>query len=208
MMTTLFPSLIFLLLLNNLLLLGAPRLPWLIRLIAFQGLLLAGMLACLGHLWLALGVFGIKSLLLPYLLNHTRTHLRSQEELKPRLHVGIEILAGMGGLIFAFWLESQLVILPGLFPDLLLPTAMTTLFCGLILVVGRTTALSQVMGYLVAENGIFLTGMPLMTADGAWFEMALLLDVFVAVFVMGIAIHHIGETFESIDVGRFRSLRD
>ena len=47
-----------------------------------------------------------------------------------------------------------------------------------------------------------------MTAGAVWFELALLLDIFVAVFVMGIAINHIGETFESIDVGRFRSLRD
>lgn len=114
----------------------------------------------------------------------------------------------MSGLVFSFWLEARLSILPGLFPPLLLPTALTTLFCGLILVVGRTTALSQVIGYLVAENGIFLLGVPLMTAGAVWFELALLLDIFVAVFVMGIAINHIGETFESIDVGRFRSLRD
>ena len=46
-------------------------------------------------------------------------------------------------------------------------------------------------------------------AEGAvWFELTILLDVFVAVFVMGIAINHINKTFESIDVGRFCSLRD
>ena len=69
------------------------------------------------------------------------------------------------------------------------------------------TALSQVMGYLVAENGIFLLGIPLMTAGAVWFELTLLLDIFVAVFVMGIAINHISHTFESIDVG-FHDLRD
>ena len=62
-------------------------------------------------------------------------------------------------------------------------------------------------GYLVAENGIFLLGIPLMTAGAVWFELTLLLDIFVAVFVMGIAINHISYTFESIDVG-FHDLRD
>ena len=79
---------------------------------------------------------------------------------------------------------------------------------GLILIVGRIKAITQVIGYLVAENGIFLLGVPLMTAGTAWFELALLLDVFVAVFVMGIAINHISDSFASIDVARFRSLRD
>ena len=79
---------------------------------------------------------------------------------------------------------------------------------GLVLVVGRVTALSQVMGYLVAENGIFLLGIPLMSAGAIWFELTLLLDIFVAVFVMGIAINHINDTFESIDVNRFHNLRD
>ena len=58
-----------------------------------------------------------------------------------------------------------------------------------------------------AENGIFLLGIPLMTAGAVWFELTLLLDIFVAVFVMGIAINHISHTFESIDVG-FHDLRD
>ena len=47
-----------------------------------------------------------------------------------------------------------------------------------------------------------------MTEEAVWFELTILLDVFVAVFVMGIAINHISKTFESIDVGRFCSLRD
>jgi hydrogenase-4 component E len=50
---------------------------------------------------------------------------------------------------------------------------------------------------------------PLISAVGGfWFEMLILLDVLVAVFVMGIAINHINSAFESTDVGRFCALRD
>ncbi|MBQ4567315.1 MAG: hydrogenase-4 component E [Desulfovibrio sp.] len=207
-MNTLFATLIFLILVNNILLLAAFRLPSLIRLIAFQGICLAALLFCEQHLLLACAVLLIKGLLLPGLLLRTIKRLPINTDLRPRLHQGLGIVAGMTGLIFALWLETRLAIQPGLFPPLLLPAGLTTLFCGLILVVGRSTALAQVMGYLVAENGIFVLGIPLMSANTVWFELALLLDIFVAVFVMGIAINHIVETFESIDVDGFRSLRD
>ncbi|MDO5483274.1 MAG: hydrogenase-4 component E [Desulfovibrionaceae bacterium] len=206
-MDTLFATLIFLILVNDILLLAAFRLPNLIRLVAFQGFCLSGLLFCAEHMLLACAVLLIKGLILPGLLLRTRRHLPISAE-KPRLHQGLGILAGMAGLILSLWLETRLQILPGLFPPLLLATGLTTLFCGLVLVVGRSTALAQVMGYLVAENGIFVLGIPLMTANTVWFELALLLDIFVAVFVMGIAINHIVETFESIDVDGFRSLRD
>ncbi len=207
-LTSLFSTILFLLLLNNLLLLGAPGIAPLIRLTAFQGILLALLLLGMEHALLAGAVFGIKGALLPGLLERTRRRLAPTDEPRPRLHLGAAVFTGMLGLVFSLWLETRLPILPDLFPPLLLPTALTTLFCGLILVVGRATAISQVIGYLVAENGIFLLGAPLMAAGAIWFELALLLDIFVAVFVMGNAIGHIGETFDSIDTGRFRSLRD
>ena len=194
--------------LNNLLMLGSTRIMWLIRFTAFQGILLAGMLLTMEHALLAAAVLLIKGALLPGLLWRTRNRLHSHHRMRPRMHVAVGVLAGMGGLVLSLWLEARLLTLPALFPPLLLPTALTTLFCGLILVVGRTTALAQVIGYLVAENGIFLLGVPLMTGGTVWFELALLLDVFVAVFVMGIAINHISDSFASIDVARFRSLRD
>ena len=149
----------------------------------------------------------IKGGLLPWLLHRTRRQIGADPHIKPRLGFGLAVLTGLACLVFSLWLEGRLPMTPGLFPPLLLPAGLTTLFCGLLLVVGRATALSQVMGYLVAENGIFLLGIPLMTAGAVWFELTLLLDIFVAVFVMGIAINHISHTFESIDVG-FHDLRD
>ena len=207
-MTSFLQLLLLVLTLNNLALLGVDRLRSLIRLITLQGVLLAGVLLALDHILLAPAVLVIKGGILPYLLNRTRRRIGAEPHLRPRFGYGWAVLAGMGGLLFSFWLEGRLPMPPGLFPPLLLPAALTTLFCGLVLVVGRVTALSQVMGDLVAENGIFLLGIPLMSAGAIWFELTLLLDIFVAVFVMGIAINHINDTFESIDVNRFHNLRD
>ena len=171
------------------------------------GALLGGLLLIHDHALLAVAVLLIKGGLLPWLLHRTRRQIGADPHIKPRLGFGLAVLTGLACLVFSLWLEGRLPMTPGLFPPLLLPAGLTTLFCGLLLVVGRATALSQVMGYLVAENGIFLLGIPLMTAGAVWFELTLLLDIFVAVFVMGIAINHISHTFESIDVG-FHDLRD
>jgi len=119
------------------------------------------------------------------------------------------MLAGILALIFSLWLEARLPVAPGLFPFLLFPAAFSTIFAGFVLIVGRRKALTQVIGYLAAENGIFLLSLPLMSAAGGfWFEMIILLDVLVAVFVMGIAINHISNAFDSLDVGRFCALKD
>jgi hydrogenase-4 component E len=188
--------------------LGTPRVAAMTALSAVQGLLLSALLLIFGHGMLAAAVLLIKGLLLPGLLRRTLKRLPAQALVCPRKVVPLDVLAGMAGLAFSFWLDGRLVMAHGLFPPLLLPLGLSTLFCGLILIVGRIKAITQVIGYLAAENGIFLLGMPLMTAGTAWFELALLLDVFVAVFVMGIAINHISDSFASIDVARFRSLRD
>ena len=216
-MTALFQFALVLLLLNNCTLLAVDRLRSLVCLTAFQGVLLAAVLAFMSrptgsdwtHILLLVGaVLAIKAVGFPWLLRRTLRRITADTQLTPYLSYSLSVVAGMAGLIFSLWLETRLPMAPGLFPPLLLPAALTTLFTGLLLVVGRMKALTQVIGYLVAENGIFLLGIPLMMEGSVWFELSLLLDIFVAVFVMGIAINHINATFESIDVGRFCSLKD
>ena len=216
-MTTVFQFCVILLLLNNFALLAVSRLALLIRLAAFQGLVLALVLTLMPRsdagslvhvLLLAGAVVCIKAVGFPWLLRRTLRRVAADAFLASHLGFSLSVAAGMAGLLFSLWLETRLPVTLELFPPLLFPAALTTLFTGLILVVARMKALTQVIGYLVAENGIFLLGMPLMMEGSTWFELSLLLDVFVAVFVMGIAINHINATFESIDVGRFCSLRD
>lgn len=62
--------------------------------------------------------------------------------------------------------------------------------------VTRTRAVTQVLGYMVIENGIFLFALSLLDAMPALIEMGILLDIFVAVFVMAIILNHINEEFE------------
>ena len=215
-MHVLFQAAVILLLLNNFGLLAARGMGMLIRLIAAQGVLLGVLLFSLPvHTDLAiclafsLAVPAVKGLLFPLLLHRTTQKVIDEHRLVPYLGYNLSILAGIAALAFSFKLEALLPLTPGFFPFLLFPAAFTTIIAGCILVVGRMKALTQIIGYLIAENGIFLLGLPLMATDGGlWFELLILLDVLVAVFVMGIAINHTSSTFESLNVGRFCALRD
>jgi len=79
---------------------------------------------------------------------------------------------------------------------------------GFFLIMSRRIAISQVLGYLVLENGVFVFGMALVPEQPYLVELGILLDIFVGVFVMGIIIFHINREFDHIDVHRLADLKD
>jgi hydrogenase-4 component E len=89
----------------------------------------------------------------------------------------------------------------------MLAVAISLFLIGFFTMINRRKALSQVLGLLSLENGVFLAtisltyGVPLMVEIGIFF------DVLVGVMVLGILIFRIRETFESMDVSRLRRLR-
>jgi hydrogenase-4 component E len=88
------------------------------------------------------------------------------------------------------------------------PVALFTSLVGLFVIISRRKALTQVLGYLVLENGIYTFGVGLVQNTPMLVELGVLLDVFVAVFVMGIAIFHINRQFDHIDTDRMVLLKD
>jgi len=81
-------------------------------------------------------------------------------------------------------------------------------FTGLVLMLTRRLAISQIVGFLVIENGIYVfaltqtRGMPLIV------EMGIMLDVLVGVMVSGLLLFKIQKSFEHIDVGQLTELKD
>jgi hydrogenase-4 component E len=75
-------------------------------------------------------------------------------------------------------------------------------------VVTRRKAITQVIGYLAMENGIYAFGLATAVRAPLLVELGVLLDIFAAVFVMGIAILHIRREFDHIDTDRLTMLRE
>jgi hydrogenase-4 component E len=105
------------------------------------------------------------------------------------------------------WFSSRLAIPEATAGKGVIAAAFFTIMTGLFLIITRKKALTQVLGYLVLENGIFVFGASLAQKQPLIVELGILLDVFVAVFVMGIAMFHINREFDHIDTDQLTTLR-
>jgi len=79
---------------------------------------------------------------------------------------------------------------------------------GIFIIIFRKKLITHVAGFLVLENGIFLFGTAVASELPIMIEIGVLLDVFVVVFLMGIALNRISSTFEGFDVTILRRLKD
>ena len=96
----------------------------------------------------------------------------------------------------------------GAHSSVLVAVALFSILVGLFLIVARKKAISQVLGFLVMENGIYTFGVALVRESPLLVELGVMLDVFVAVFVMGIAMFHISREFDHIDTHELTTLKD
>lgn len=208
-------GLIVLMVLTGFLLLGSSRLAESIRMVALQGLVL-GFLPLLiqvrgisVHLVLiGVGSMVLKGWVFPRLLLKAVRDAHIRREVQPFVGFTLSLLWGIMILWMSFWLSSRLP-LPGKVPStLVIPGALFMTLTGFFLIVSRRIAISQVLGYLVLENGVFIFGMALAQEQPWLVELGVLLDVFVAVFVMGIMIFHINREFDHIDSHRLADLKD
>jgi hydrogenase-4 component E len=208
-------AILVLLVLTSFWLLGSSRLQTCIQAVAFQGLLLG--LIPLFTKWPDIGVrlalvaaasTAIKAVVLPALLRHAIREANVRNEVEPLVGFTTSMLLGIGLWGLAMHLAGRLPPMLPSDPTLLVPTAIFTVMCGMLLLVSRNTAIMQVIGYLALENGIYAFGWAYAVEDPLVVEMGVLLDVFVAVFVMGITIYHLNREFDSIETDELAALKD
>ena len=200
----------------DLVLLASSRLRGAIRTVALQGALLSLVpvaLATEAHatvhvVALAAGALVLKAILIPALMLWAIREATIRREIEPIVGFVPSMLLGAAGVVLAFVLGGRL---PLPFPErhpLLVPTALATAWTGLLLGITRRKAVTQVLGFLVLENGVFVFGTLLADFMPVMVEAGVLLDLFAAVFVMGIVMFHINREFSSLDTARLSRLRD
>jgi hydrogenase-4 component E len=194
------------------------RLAGCIRASALQGAALAMLPVVLwgqsgdARIWhvlvMAAGAFIVKAVVIPLLLFRAVRQTDVHREVEPfiSLHASVLLAAALVGA--SFWLASRLALPQPAPTELLLPVAFATLLVGFLVLITRRKAVTQVVGYLMLENGIFIFGQLLVEEIPFAVELGILLDLLVGVFVMGIAINHISREFEHIDTELLSTLKD
>jgi hydrogenase-4 component E len=153
------------------------------------------------------GALALKAVLIPWLLRRAMRASKVRREVEPFVstHTSVLIAVTLVGIAFA--------LPPVLGPpsrgtsSLYLPTAFSALLLGFLVLASKRTAIMQVVGYLVVENGAFVFGQSVAAQLPFVVELGVLLDLLVGVFVMGIVIHSIGREFDHIDVEKLNLLK-
>jgi hydrogenase-4 component E len=198
----------------NLVALGSSRVPSIITAVAFQGIALGVMpFFAEEHVGLlvgavALGTVVVKGFVIPALLRRAMRTAHVDREVQPSIGFVASLLLGAGGTIGAVAFARVLPLLPEHAGSLLVPGAGAAVLSGFILLIGRSKAISQVCGYLILENGIYLFGLLLIQATPMLVEAGILLDITVGIFVIGIIVDRIQRAFDSLDTRKLTVLRE
>jgi hydrogenase-4 component E len=212
-MNSLADQLLVLCLLLNFAVIGTSRLAFSVRAVALQGVIL-GVLPALIHpfswhlVLIVVSIILAKGALIPILIMRAIRKAEIQREFEPFIGYIPSLVLGALFTSLAFIFAARLPLAPEHEGLLFVPASIATLMCGFLVLMGRRKAISQVIGYLLMENGIFVFGLLLADAMPVMVEAGALLDLLVGVFVMGIVINHISREFSTLDTSRLSALRE
>ncbi|HOG94581.1 MAG TPA: hydrogenase [Opitutaceae bacterium] len=198
----------------NLIALASSRLPALITAMAVQGMALGAMPLLLEHHfdWMvslvAVCTIAGKGFVIPYLLRRAMRAANIERDMEPTIGYVPSLLLGAGGTIAVVAMARALPLLPEHAGSLMVPGALASVLTGFVLLIGRTKAISQVCGYLILENGIYLFGLLLIHVTPLFVEAGILLDLTVGVFVIGIIVDRIQRAFDTLDTRKLTTLHE
>jgi hydrogenase-4 component E len=206
--------LIALIILSNFTLVATSRVNKSIQIAAVQGVLLGLIPLAMGlgrhaHiLVMVVAAIAVKGWFIPFMLRRALHQVHINREVDPYIGYTVSLMLCALGTGLSLVLGHMLPLKAGTKVLLLVPASLATLFTGFLVLVSRRKALTQVVGYLILENGIYLFGLLLIEEMPMLVETGILLDLFVGVFVMGIVINHIRTAFDSTDTRHLAELKD
>jgi hydrogenase-4 component E len=159
----------------------------------------------------ALLTIAVKGLLIPYVLLYVMEKIKVDKQVEPVVSIPASLLICGLLTIVAFYITQPIIISTEGIETITkncLALSLAVVFIGFFTMISRKKAITQIMGLLVMENGLFLAaisityGMPMIVEFGIFF------DVLVAVIIMGLFAFRINRTFETLDTSILQRLRD
>ena len=212
-MTSFIDAFLVLMILTSFSLLGSSRLTTCIRMMAIQGFTIGLLPLASGHhlsirvAAISLAIIILKAFVFPHVLTKSLRVSNTSYEVEPYVGYIASLFIGVLILVGSFWLDMRLHIPIAATSKLVAPVSFSMILTGLFVMVARRTALNQVLGYVLLENGIYTFGLAIVSEIPMLIELGVLLDMFVAIFIMGIMIDRISREFDHIDADKLDSLK-
>ncbi len=156
----------------------------------------------------ALSVISIKAVILPLFLLRTLKTTEVKREVEPYISYPLSIIFGILFFFVSILIAREIAVTVNRSSFLSVSASLSAILTGLFIILSRKKAITQIIGYIVFENGIYLLGGATMQHHGVILELGILLDILALIFIMGVAVFHISETFDHIDIDKLSLLDD
>jgi hydrogenase-4 component E len=150
----------------------------------------------------------LKVIALPWLLHVLIRRLDVYWDTEPLLNVPGTMLIGLVTVVFSFGLAQPIAELANTATRNSLGIAVAVILLAFITMITRRKAMSQVVGFLSMENGLFFGAMSATYGMPMIVELGVALDVLVAMLVLGVFFFQIREQFDSLDLHHLESLKE
>lgn len=188
-----------------------------VRLFAIQSFLLGlvAFLVAVGYaethiLIAAVLTVAVKGIVIPYALTKIINRIKVHKEIDFNINITTSLLLCALLVIVADSvakpiLEAQQVGDRAVFR--VLPVSIAVMMIGMFIMIARKQAVSQIVGLLTMENGVFLSGLAITHGMPLIVEVGIFFDIFVAVLILGVFVFRINQTFDTINMDIIRRLR-
>ena len=203
------------LLLTSFAMLSQRRIVSLVNLFAIQGAALSASTAIVAftsgqhHLYYSAALsVALKVLLLPWILHRLIRRLNVRWDTEPLINIPTTMLVGIVLVVFAFGLAQPISQMSTTIARSTLGIALAVVMLSFLMMITRRKAISQIVGFLAMENGLFFAatsatyGMPMVV------ELGVALDVLIGMVILGVFFFQIREQFDSLDLKHFETLRE
>lgn len=150
----------------------------------------------------------LKVIVIPRFLDYTVDRIKVKKEIEPLISIPGSLLI-CGALTFvSYYISSPIIAQGDVITKNCLAISLAVVLIGFFVIIARRKAMTEIVGLLMMENGLFLAAISLTYGMPMIVEIGIFFDVLVAAIIMGIFAFKINHTFETVDTTFMRRLRD
>ena len=204
-----------LVLFSSFILLAQNRVVSIIHVFAWQGALVALTTALVAfdsgrhHLYISAGLtLALKAIFIPWLLHRLVLRLRIDREAQDIEYPAVVLMVATILVIFCYYVALPIQQLTESVTRNTIAISMSVVLLGMLMLITRTKAVSQVVGFMSMENGLFFAAVVATHGIPMVVELGIAFDVLIAAVIFGVFFFHIRDSIDSLDVGELSRLAD
>jgi len=150
----------------------------------------------------------LKVIFIPWMLHRVIRKLNVRWDVETLFNVPTTMLFGIGLVIFSFSLALPISRLSDSIAGGSLGIALACVFLSFMMMITRSKAVPQVIGFLSMENGLIFAATTVTNGMPMIVEFGIALDVLVGVLILGVFMFQIREKFDNLDIHNLEALKE